>query len=166
MPMTFHSKLHLNQLSRKTDWYCTKTSNNKINAATPHGELPSDGIWYMVRLLSQGDPYHHPGLSTVDSHRTAKSKTSGAAISSHPMFSSVASTTDSYEIYHCRPRNMKITAKNSRTGYGKGFNEKTSKIEEAVLLLYAIFWWWRNDWFFFFFLSSEQIQGAVENNLW
>lgn len=48
---------------------------------------------------------------------------------------SAVSTEDSKDKYHDMPRNIEITPRNRRTGYGKGFRDKESKIEDVVLPL-------------------------------
>ena len=49
--------------------------------------------------------------------------------------SSAASTMDSYEINHDMDKKIEITPRIRRTGYGRGFREKTSRIDEARVLL-------------------------------
>lgn len=119
-----------------------------MKAATPHGELPSDGIWWVRRRRSHGDKAKRPsGFSIDDNQRTMSTSMIGMTKSIQPICCSAVSTVSSKDKYHDTPRKIKVTAIIRRTGYGKGLRENTSKIESVVLLLpFAIF-------FFFFFWS-------------
>ncbi|OWM80365.1 hypothetical protein CDL15_Pgr019645 [Punica granatum] len=122
-----------NQLSRKEDWYCTRTRRSTISAATPHGEPPSDdgGIqWWLLRRRSH--PRKLSGLSMEESHWTRRRSTTGVASRSHPISSSAVSTADSKLKYHDVPRNTKATARITRTGHGSGLRVKPSEIAAAV----------------------------------
>lgn len=123
-----------NQLSRKADWNCTKTSSNTIKAATPHGELPSCGRWQVRLFHSHGDLANNmSGFSIDDSQRTRKSNSRGVAKSNKFICSFAVSTISSQLKYHDMPRKIEMTAKIRRTGYGRGSRVKASKIELLLL---------------------------------
>lgn len=96
-----------------------------MKAATPHGELPSDGCWCALRLLSHG----------VMNQRTMAMSTNGTTTMSQlPSFSAV-STMSSWCKYQDIQKKNDITAKMKRTGYGRGFRVKASWMMSLLLLL-------------------------------
>jgi len=96
-----------------------------MKAATPHGELPSDGCWCALRLLSHG----------VMNQRTMAISTNGTTTMSQlPSFSAV-STMSSWCKYQDIQKKNDITAKMKRTGYGRGFRVKASWMMSLLLLL-------------------------------
>jgi hypothetical protein len=73
-------------------------------------------------------------FSMDDNHRTMNINTTGVAKSTQLICVSTLSTASSKEKYHDMPKKNEITARIRITGYGRGYREKASKIEELVLL--------------------------------
>lgn len=98
----------------------TENEEAREQAATPRGELPSDGKWWVLLRLSNGKELkkNHSEVYTDDNQRTTSISTTGVANSIHPEM----------------PRNNRISDKISITGYGTGFRVKPSKTEDALLL--------------------------------
>lgn len=110
-----------------------------MKAATPQGELPSDGRWCVLRRLSHGDITKiMSGFSIDESHRTMTISTNGTTKRIQPICSSVVSTMSSQLKNQDMPRNIDSTAKIKRTGYGRGFRVKASKMESLLLLQQCI----------------------------
>ncbi|KAA8536018.1 hypothetical protein F0562_028496 [Nyssa sinensis] len=70
-------------------------SNSTIRAATPQGELPSDGRYVCPRRSYGDKEKNRSGFSIVDNQRTAISITIGMSKRTQPMLCSVVSTADS-----------------------------------------------------------------------
>jgi len=70
-----------------------------MKAATPQGEVPSDGSWCVVLLLSHGEDLKKnlSEVSTEDNQRTMSISSSGVADSIHPSCSSATSSTSLQE---------------------------------------------------------------------
>lgn len=94
-PWKVKQSSYMSQPSRKNDWNCSKTSKSTMKAATPHGELPSDGRLWVLRRRSQGDMEKSQSGSIDESHLTMSSRTIGVTKRTQLNCDSASSTADS-----------------------------------------------------------------------
>lgn len=136
-----------------------------MKAATPHGELPSEGSWQVILRLPHGNKEKNQSGSRKDSNLTRSRSAIAVNKSSQLNCVSASSTTESWDEYQDMQKKIESTARISRTGYGRGLRENPSMKELVGLRPQAmdIGWMVFLDYEEKFQCSNGQVQEVVRN---